>query len=68
MNNSIDETVRQTILTHLDQTESAIGVVASPSFEAFEHLESALLFISVELNALIFNGEEMLDSTGHPLS
>ncbi|MFZ4083041.1 MAG: hypothetical protein ACOYKN_17565 [Pirellula sp.] len=62
-----DET-RQRILLHLDRTESAIGVVADPSLESFDKVEAALLFIANEFNAFIFNGEEMLDSLGEPVS
>ncbi|MFO0012182.1 MAG: hypothetical protein ACK553_05520 [Planctomycetota bacterium] len=62
-----DET-RQRILSHLDRTESAIGVVADPSLESFDKVEAALLFIANELNALVFNGEEMLDSLGEVVS
>lgn len=52
------------ILTHLDQTEAVIGIVADPAFDAINRLESLVLFLSAEFNALIFNGETMLDGAG----
>jgi len=67
-NQTIGENVRKKILIHLDETEAAIGVVASPSFESIERLEAVLLFVATELKALIFNGAEMLDSLGEVVS
>ena len=59
---------RERILLHIRQTEAAIGVVADPSFESFERLEAILMFIATEHDALIFNGQEMLDSLGEVVS
>jgi len=67
-NKTMNDETRQRILLHLDRTESAIGVVADPSLESFDKVEAALLFIANEFNAFIFNGEEMLDSLGEPVS
>lgn len=61
---AIDSESRQRILTHLRGTETAIGVVADPSLEAIDRAEAVLLFIANELQAMIFNGQEMLDSLG----
>lgn len=52
------------ILSHLDQTEAVIGIVANPSLNGIDQLEALVLFLSAEFNAMIFNGEEMLDAAG----
>lgn len=59
---------RDKVLLHIRQTEALIGVVADPSFESVERLEAILMFIATEHDALIFNGQEMLDSLGEIVS
>ncbi len=55
---------RNKVLAHIRCTEAAIGIVAEPSFESVASLEAILMFIATEYEALIFNGQEMLDSLG----
>jgi len=61
---TIDSGSRQRILSHLRGTETAVGVVADPSLESIDKAEAVLLFIANELQAMIFNGKEMLDALG----
>ena len=56
---------RALVSSHLERTEAAIGIVAEPSFDEIQKLSELIHFLMVEFNALLFNGENMLDVDGN---
>jgi hypothetical protein len=60
----IDSEPRQRISSHIRNTKTVIGVVADPSLKAIDNAEAVLLFIANELQAMIVNGQDMLDALG----
>lgn len=53
---------------HLDYTKAVLGIVAEPSFDGIEHLPELIGSLALELDAMIFNGSEMLDFLGNTIA
>jgi hypothetical protein len=58
------EDQRETVLDQLANTELIIGVVAEPSFDADPRYQQVVSLLATTLNALIFNGTELLNAFG----
>jgi hypothetical protein len=52
------------VLAHLEATQAVLGIVADPAFDDIPRLPELIAFITVEFDALIFNGHDMLNANG----
>lgn len=64
---SPDPDKKKQVVSHIQSCELVVGVVADPAFDADERYHDVVFAIAKALDAVVFNGQEMLNANGEVL-
>jgi len=59
-----DVKAKDRVMSHVENSESIVGVVVKPRFDKDDRFDQLVSSIAAECNGLVFNGDEWMDPNG----